>query len=260
MRRLLALPLLLAAGLALAACESSFDKAAKIRAAQGEAAQAESIDVQQAVGITAETVAVLPSADGLMAAVVIRISSDDPQAGLAWAPIEVRLLDAAGSEVGTNNVPGADPILVHLPSLVGGGETLYVNDQIAVTGEPATAEVVVGGAPIAAPIAAGLEIADPLVTEDPSFGTTWTATVTNQTAVRQEQVIVQALLRDGEQVVGAGIAIIEGLDPGASAAVTGFFTGAQSGELEVFAPASNADDGQGAPSRTAAGGADAATT
>ncbi len=260
MRRRLALVLALPLALAVAGCESSFDKAAKIRAAQGEAAQAESIRVDQAVGITAETVAVLPSADGLMAAVVIRITSGDPQAGLVWAPIEVRLLDAAGAEVGTNNVPGADPTLVHLPSLVGGGETLYVNDQIAVSGEPATAEVIVGGTPVAAPVAAGLEIADPLVTEDPSFGTTWTATVTNQTAVRQEQIIVQALLRDGEAVVGAGIAIVEGLDPGASASVTGFFTGGQTGELEVFAPASNADDAQGAPPREPAGGADAATT
>jgi hypothetical protein len=260
MRRRLALILALPLALALAGCESSFDKAAKIRAAQGEAAQAESIQVDQASGVAAETVAVLPSADGLMAAVVIRITSDAPQTGLVWAPIEVRLLDAAGTEVGTNNVPGADPTLVHLPSLVGGGETLYVNDQIAVSGEPATAEVVVGGTPVAAPMAAGLEIADPLVTEDPSFGTTWTATVTNQTPARQEQVIVQALLRDGEQVVGAGIAIVEGLDPGASAQVTGFFTGGQTGSLEVFAPASNADDGQGAPPRAPAGGADAATT
>lgn len=260
MRRLLALPALALAALALAGCESSFDKAAEIRAAQGEAAKAESVQVDQAAGVEAETLAVIPSADGLMAAVVIRIASADPQTALAWAPIEVRLLDAAGAEVGTNNVPGADPTLVHLPSLVGGGETLYVNDQIAITGEPATAEVVIGGTPVAAPIAAGLEVANPAVTEDPSFGTTWTATVTNQTAVRQEQVIVQALLRDGDAVVGAGIAIIEGLDPGASSDVTGFFTGGQTGELDVFAPASNADDGQGAPPREPAGGADAATT
>ena len=260
MRRRLALALTLPLALLAAGCESSFDKAAKIRASQGEIAQAESVDVTQLTGVTAETVAVIPSADGLMAAVVIRVTAEGTDGALLWSPIEVRLLGADGSEVGTNNTPGADPTLVHLPSLLDGGETLYVNDQIAVSGEPATAEVIVGGTPVAAPVAAGLEITDPLVTEDPSFGTTWTATVTNQTAVRQEQIIVQALLRDGEEVVGAGIAIVEGLDPGASASVTGFFTGGQTGELEVFAPASNADDGQGAPPREPAGGADAATT
>jgi len=259
-RRRLALPLLLLAGLAAAGCESSFDKADRIRAEAGEAAKAESIEVEQAIGVEAETVAVIPSADGLMAAVVIRITATGAGGALLWAPIEVRLLGADGAEVGTNNTPGADPTLVHLPSLLDGGETLYVNDQIAVTGEPVTAEVVIGGAQVAATVVAGLEIANPSVTEDPSFGTTWTATVTNQTPVRQEQIIVQALLREGDAVVGAGIAIIEGLDPGASSDVTGFFTGGQTGELEIFAPASNADDGQGAPPRVPAGGADAATT
>ena len=260
MRRRLALPLAALLALALAGCESSFDKAAKIRAAQGEAAQAESVEVTQLTGVTAETVAVIPSADGLMAAVVIRITAEGTGGTLLWSPIDVRLLGADGSEVGTNNTPGADPTLVHLPSLPDGGEILYVNDQIAVTGEPVEAEVVIGGTPVAATVAAGLEIANASITEDPSFGTTWTATVTNQTPSRQEQIIVQALLRDGKQIVGAGIAIVEGLDPGASTDVTGFFTGGQSGELEVFAPASNADDGQGAPPREPAGGADAATT
>jgi hypothetical protein len=258
-RRLLALPLVALAALALAGCESSFEKADKIRAAAGEAAKAESVQVEQAAGVEAETLAVIPSADGLMAAVVIRITAKGAGGALLWAPIEVRLLDAAGAEVGTNNTPGADPTLVHLPSLLDGGETLYVNDQIAVTGEPVTAEVVIGGTPVAATVAKRLEIANPTVTEDPSFGTTWTATVTNRTAVRQEQVIVQALLRDGETVVGAGISIVAGLDPGASADVTGFFTGGQTGELEVFAPASNADDGQGAPAPDSAGADTGAT-
>jgi len=260
MRRLAALALALTAAVAVAGCESSFDKADRIRAQAGEAAQAESIQVDQAAGIEAETLAVIPSADGLMAAVVVRITSKGAGGALLWAPIEVRLLGADGAEVGTNNTPGADPTLVHLPSLLDGGETLYVNDQIAVTGEPVEAEVVIGGTPVAAPVATGLEIANAAITEDPSFGTTWTATVTNQTPVRQEQIIVQALLREGDAVVGAGIAIIEGLEPGASSDVTGFFTGGQTGELEVFAPASNADDGQGAPPREPAGGADAATT
>jgi len=260
MRRRIALALALPLVLAVTGCESSFEKAAKIRASQGEIAQAESVDVTQLTGVTAETVAVIPSADGLMAAVVIRINAEGTGGALLWAPIEVRLLGADGNEVGTNNTPGADPTLVHLPSLLDGGETLYVNDQIAVTGEPVEAEVVIGGTPVAAPVATGLEIANAAITEDPSFGTTWTATVTNQTPVRQEQIIVQALLREGDAVAGAGIAIIEGLDPGASSDVTGFFTGGQTGELEVFAPASNADDGQGAPPREPAGGADAATT
>ena len=254
MRRLLpALILVLVAAIATAGCESTFDKAAKLRAEQGTIAEVEAVDVEQTQGITAETLAIIPSADGLMAAVVIEVSSTGP--GLLWAPIEVKLLDSAGNEVGTNNVPGADPTLIHLPSLAQGEKALYVNDQIAITGTPTEAKVTVAGAPVTAPLLPGLVVTNQVVTEDPSFGTTWTATVTNNTEARQQQVIVQAILRDGKTITSAGIAIVAGLDPGASAEVQGFFLGTNKGELEVFAPAGNAADGSGAPSPEQAGDA-----
>ena len=253
LRPLSALLLLLVAAIATAGCESTFDKAAKLRAEQGTIAEVEAVDMAQTEGITAETLAIIPSADGLMAAVVVQITSTGP--GLLWAPIEVKLLDASGAEVGTNNVPGADPTLIHLPSLAEGEQALYVNDQIAITGTPTEAKITVAGTPVTAPLLPGLAVTNQVVTEDPSFGTTWTATVTNDTAVRQEQVIVQAILRDGDTITSAGIAIVAGLDPGASADVQGFFIGSNKGELEVFAPAGNAADGSGAPSPEQAGDA-----
>ncbi len=232
-------------------CESTFDKAARIRAEQGTIAAVEAVDILQTEGITAEMLAIIPSADGLMAAVVVEVTSTGP--GLLWAPIEVRLLDAAGAEVGTNNIPGADPTLIHLPSLAEGESVLYVNDQIAVTGVPVTAEITVAGTPTTAQLLPGLAVTQPIVTEDPSFGTTWTATVTNATKVRQEQVIVQAILRDGTTITSAGIALVKQLEPGDSAEVQGFFVGSGKGVLEVFAPASNAADGSGAEPPEAAG-------
>ena len=242
MRRVLPALLLVLALAVLSGCESTFDKAAKLRAEQGTIADVVAVDVQQTEGITAETLAIIPSDDGLMAAVVIEVSSTGP--GLLWAPIEVKLLDAAGAEVGTNNVPGADATLIHLPSLAQGEKALYVNDQISITGTPVTA-----------PLLPGLAVTNQLVTEDVSFGTTWTATITNDTEVRQEQVIVQAILRDGTTITSAGIAIVAGLDPGATADVQGFFLGSAKGELEVFAPAGNAADGAGAPGAEEAGNA-----
>ena len=258
MRRLLAVLLLaLTAAIATAGCESTFDKAAKLRAEQGTIAEVEAVDIAQTEGITAETLAIIPSADGLMAAGVVQITSTGP--GLLWAPIEVKLLDASGAEVGTNNVLGADPTLIHLPSLAQGEQALYVNDQISISGTPVEAKVTVAGTPVTAPLLPGLTITNPIVTEDPSFGTTWTATVTNDTEVRQEQVIVQAVLRDGKTITSAGIAIVPGLDPGASADVQGFFIGSNKGELEVFAPAGNAADGTGAPAPEQAGDATVST-
>lgn len=256
MRGLLLLPLVLVAAVATA-CESSFDKADRIRAEQGTVAEAEAAVVNQVEGVTAETLAIIPSDDGMLAAVVIEIRSTATQDALLWAPIEVNLLADDGSVVGTNNVPGAEPTLIHLPSLRGGERTLYVNDQIALSGVPATAEVTVGGTLATSAVPEALAISNAVVQEDPSFGTSWSATVTNQTPVRQEQVIVQAIIRDRDAVTGAGIAIVEGLDPGASAEVQGFFLGSTDGDLELLAPASNGEDGTGAPPRQQAGEAEA---
>ena len=253
MRRVLPALLLVLALAVLSGCESTFDKAEQLRAEQGTIAEVVAVDVQQTEGVTAETLAIIPSEDGLMAAVVIEVSSTGP--GLLWAPIEVTLLDAGGAEVGTNNVAGADPTLIHLPSLVEGGTALYVNDQIAITGTPVEAQVTVAGVPVTAQLLPGLKVENAIVTEDPSFGTTWTASVVNNTDVRQEQVIVQAILRDGTTITSAGLAIVQGLDPGATAEVQGFFLGTGKGELEVFAPSANGTDGAGAPSAEQAGDA-----
>lgn len=253
MRGLLPVLLLAFALAVLTGCESTFDTAAKLRAEQGTIANVEAVEMMQTEGITTETLAIIPSADGLMAAVVVELSSTGP--GLLWAPIEVILIDAAGAEVGTNNVPGADPTLIHLPSLAQGRKALYVNDQIAITGTPVEAKVTVAGKAVEAQLLAGLAVSNALVVEDVSFGTSWTATITNDTAVRQEQVIVQAILRDGKTITSAGIAIVPGLDPGASADVQGFFIGSNKGDVEIFAPAGNAVDGSGAPSAEQAGDA-----
>ena len=64
---------------------------------------------------------------------------------------------------------------------------------------------------------------------------------------------MQAIVRDGDTIVGAGTANIDGLDPGASIEITGYFIGSSKGTLEVVTPASNAKDGTGAPAPTPAG-------
>jgi hypothetical protein len=238
----------------LTGCESTFDKAARARAEAGDVEQVESVNMTQMNGITAEPLAIIPSADGTTAVVVVKVTAEKGTSVL-WAPIEVKVLDAAGTEIGTNNIPGALPILIHLSSAEGGKTAYYVNDQILLSGKPASAKVVIGGKPFAGKLLGDLKTTPVQVTADPSFGDTWTTTVTNTTAVRQEQIIVQVIVRDGDKIVGAGTANVEGLEPGASADVTGYFIGSSKGDVELFAPSSNADGGAGAPSPDAAGGA-----
>jgi len=247
------LPLLLLAG-AIAGCESTFDKAARKAAENAEAVQAEALEVEVNNDVEAAVLAVIPSDDGLSAAVVVELSMTDPKAALLWTPIEVIVTDAAGNEVGTNNVPGADPLLTHIPSLPAGGTALYVNDQILVTGDPVAATVTVGGAAINSPEPlAPLPVTDPTLFQDDILGAAWSATVENTTGVRQEQVIVQAVVTRDGAVIAAGTAILEALEPGAAGEVVGMFAGDPTGgELTVVAPPSNIS-GAGAPLRDVPG-------
>ena len=253
--RALALLLALALGTAvLTGCESTFDKAERARAAAGDIEQVTAVDMQAMAGVTAEPLAVIPSADGMTAAVVVKVTAP-AGTSLLWAPIEVKVLDAAGTEIGTNNIAGALPILIHLPSAAGGATAYYVNDQILISGTPASATAIVAGESFAGTLLGDLTTTPVQVTADPSFGDTWTTTVTNSTSVRQEQIVVQVIVRDGDTIVGAGTANIDGLDPGASVDVTGYFIGSSKGTIELFAPSSNADGGAGAPNPAAADGA-----
>jgi hypothetical protein len=218
------------------------------------AVKAEALDVQVNADVKAEVLAVIPSQDGLTAAVVIELSMTNPKASLLWAPLEVIVTDASGNAVGTNNEPGADPLLTHIASLPAGGTALYVNDQILISGEPADATVTVGGAATSTPEPlAPLPITGAEIFDDDILGTAWRATVENTSGVIQEQVIVQAIvIRDGE-VVAAGTAILEALAPGAIGEVQGMFAGDPTGgELTVTAPPSNVE-GAGAPPREGLG-------
>ena len=260
--RVIALILSLALGTALlSGCESTFDKAARARKAAGKVAQVDAMNMTQMQGVTAKVLAIIPSADGMTAAVVVQVDAANKGQSVIWAPIEVKLLDAAGKDVGTNNIPGALPILVHLPSVEGGASALYVNDQILLSGTPASATVIVGGAYTPGPGLGLLKTSPVKVVPDPDLGTSWTTTVTNNTAVRQESIVVQAVVKNGDKIVGAGTANIDGLEPGATADVTGYFIGSDKGDVSVTAPASNGPGGIGAPPpKDASGGATTAAT
>ena len=244
--RLAALPVLLVALLALTACESTFDKAEKARKAAGPIEQVTSVEMSQMTGVQAEVEGVLASPDGSTAAVVVKITTDQATQ-LLWPAIQIDVLDASGAVIGTNNIPGALPELIHVPSAPGGATSTYVNDQVLVSGVPASARVTIDGAPFAGELPAPLQTTPPKVAKD-AFGDSWTTTITNSTGVRQETVVAQVVVRKDGKVVGAGTAVVQGgLEPGASADVTGYVIGSADGDVEIVVPASNAAGGAGAP-------------
>ena len=140
-----------------------------------------------------------------VAAVVVGMRNDDPKRSVVWAPIDVRLQDASGAVIAENNVDGANPTLVRVPSLPAMGQAFYVNDQLVPDppeAEPAEAEVVLGGdmRPLDPPPAA-LETRNVELVADPDLGASFEGQVVNTSPVRQEQLIVQAIVRRGTEIV-----------------------------------------------------------
>ena len=137
-------------------------------------------------------------------AVVVRFRSTDATRAVVWAPIDVRLLDAQGHVLARTNIPGADPALVHVPSIAPGETGFYVNDQLTPDdpAKVASARVVLGGDPVTltAPLR-NLDVLRPRIVDDPDYGWSFTATVANGTGIPQHRVIVQGIVRRKGQIV-----------------------------------------------------------
>jgi hypothetical protein len=239
---LAALTCLVAAG---AGCASTHDRAAKMAVAAADTAPAK-LSIKANDAVKSKVVALLTAADGTTA-VVVELHLDDPSRSLVWAPIDVRLYDAGGNVVGQANVDGADPAMVHVPSVAGGGDALYVNDFLNPSAPAVRADVVLGGTLQTLPKQPGVLETDVKSAVDPTYGPSFSGTVTNTTGETQQSVIVQVVARKGATVIAAGTASVGRLEPGQSQAYNGLFVGNPAGgEVTATAPVSNVA-GQGAP-------------
>ncbi len=240
--------LLVVGAVVAAGCQSTHDQAAKKGHGTGDVAK--TVKISGNAGITTKVAALLTVelSDGLHTVVVVELHSTDKAHSVVWAPIEVKASDASGAVVAETNVAGADPVLIHVPSLPAGGTSFYVNDQLTPTTRPTTASVTLGGEMRVINPPPGVLTATGTISIDPDLGNQFLGTVTNTTKVRQELVIVQGIARLGGRIVAAGTAIVRGLKPGASFDYTGSLTGDPKGAtLTVFAPVSNVSGAPGAP-------------
>jgi hypothetical protein len=230
-----------------AGCESTFDKAARREREQAAAVAAPKLSIKATDAVAPKVAKILVGEDET-AVVIVELDSRDKTQGLLWAPIDVKLLDAGGNVVAETNTEGADPAIVHVPFVPPGGKSFYVNDLLSPTATPVSATVTLGGKPIAIPPGPDQLKTTAKSFVDPDYGPSFEGTVTNDTSVRQEQVIVQAIARKGADIVAAGTSIVKGLEPGASQEFQGLFIGDPRGAvLTVSAPVSNLPGMAGAP-------------
>ena len=139
MRQLAAATLLLA----LAGCESTQDKSARLEARASKAG-----DPGRGLEVTKRSrevrvVRTRAVQDENGTAVVVELRNRSRRA-LAALPIAVAVRDRAGKSLYANDVAGLDESLVAVPSIAPGGRLLWVHDQVTASGPPARVRAAVG--------------------------------------------------------------------------------------------------------------------
>jgi hypothetical protein len=228
---------LLALALALAGCETTAEKSARLERAAKRATV-----VQSGLLIThpstdvkvLETVA-LHGSEGAAAVVVLRNLSSRPE---RHVPIAITVKSASGQTLFQNNAPGLEPALVSVASLPAHGELAWVDDQLPATGKPTAVSAVLGQAPAPAGSPPQIEVQGAHPIEDPSRGVGTSAKVSNRSRVAQQSLVVFAVARRGGRIVAAGRALVPELAAGSATQFQVFFVGDPRGaRVQFSAPA-----------------------
>lgn len=217
--------------LALAACESSQDKSARLAKLARSARKEKGIVVTtRNKDVEVLRTAVVHDANGTAAAVELRMRGKRPQAQLPLS------LVVSGGRGYRNDVPGLAPSLTHVALLRPGDRVWWVNDQVLSDApEKAAAKV---GPPSAKAVAKAPElVAGSLQLDRDSSGAFTSGRLKNASKVEQRNVTVFAVAEKGGKVVAAGRAGIERLKAGKAGRFKVFWIGDPAGaKVSVFAP------------------------
>jgi hypothetical protein len=230
---------LLLAALALAGCESSQDRSARIKRTGANKLHNQKglVVSRQSPDVKVLSTATLHDANGAAVVVQMRNVGGRP---LTQLPVSVEVDDAAGKPVYRNDAPGLETSLVQAAALPPGGELWWVNDQVQAQGTPARAKALIGASPPTA-IGGGLpkiELRDVHGEVDPVSGIAAKGKAVNHSAVEQRRLVIYGVALKGNRVVAAGRAIIERLrTDGKPIGFTLFFIGNPRGaQLTLAAP------------------------
>jgi hypothetical protein len=198
----------------LSACESTQDKAAKVRAEGDKFLQdrhgLKITTINKDVKVLGKTI--LHDANGT--AVVVELENHG-KADEAQVPIAIQLADAAGKKVFANDAPGLEPTLVSIPLLPRGKDSFWVHNQILSAGTPKTLAVKVGVPPkVDVPAKPPHITLSNIKMDKDSDGAFVTGQVHNRSDVLQKRVTIFCVARKGGKIVAAGRAVVDKLPPG----------------------------------------------
>jgi hypothetical protein len=223
------------AALALAGCESTQSKSAKLeRVAQKSKHEKGLVVSEQSTAVEVEGTTVLQDANGAATVVELRNAS---RGSLLSLPLSVQVLDKASKALYANDAPGLDSSLVSVASLAPGAEVAWVNDQVALAAPGGSVVAKVGAGKPGPAELPRMEVSGLEPERDASGEAAIAGDVANRSAVEQRRLVVHVVARKGNRIVAAGRAIVERLAPGKSAHFSAFPIGDASGaELSATAP------------------------
>jgi hypothetical protein len=218
--------------LALAGCESSQAKSARL-AKSAKGATKESGVVVKTANPAVTVVATSLMRDEYGAAAVVELRSRRTQADL---PLALAVSDYR------NDLPGLEHSLTHVPLLRAGQTTFWVDDQVRTRGD---VEAKVGTSTVAVPRVLPKLVATRLALEPDPSGAFTRGTLRNDSAVEQRNLMVYAVAERAGKVVAAGRAGIERLKAHASATFKVFWIGdPKRAKVRVFAPPTVLQEGK----------------
>jgi hypothetical protein len=229
MRRAVALLCAGAAGVFVAACESTAEKSAKLAKAGGTLALGTRVKVTQAnAQVVVVSATPLTDANGTAAAVALRNTTTKPLYDL---PISVVVVSRAGKKVAGNDAAGLDPSLTHVAVLPPGRVTWWIDDQLFPTATAAKVKVkaTVGKAGVAPSVAPAFPISATKLVDDPTSGVLASGTIRNATAKPVATLTIEGVSLKGGKPIAAGRGAVTSLAAGASSPFRVFFIGKPTG-------------------------------
>jgi hypothetical protein len=220
--------------LTLTGCESNVERSARLAKLAHHQRRAESglsISRPSAVVKVVRT-AVVHGAEGT--AVVVTVRNNSPHA-LRDVPIAITVKDASGAKLFQNNGRGLEAALTSLSSLAPHGEATWVDDQVQLSGTPASASAIVGEAPAASGPLPQVSVLGVHPSEE--GGTVGAAgTVLNRSSITQQGLVIDVVARRGATILAAGRAVLPEVTAGASAPFQASLVGTPTGgKLEAGA-------------------------
>jgi hypothetical protein len=215
---------LLCAAALVAGCQSTQSKSAEIAAALGPVQKQKKLTIDKpSKDFEVIDTAVLSDVNGAAAVVTVKNKTDQDMVDV---PILINVKDAKDKSIYRNNIPGIEPALQYIP-LIRAGQTLdWVNNQVLAVGKPKSVDVTVGdGRPWDAAEPPLQVDTNPVIEVDSVSGVNARGTATNKSPEKLDRLLFFGVARQGDQIVAAGRAAIQDMNPDREKTYHIFFIG-----------------------------------